>query len=297
MEPLLEISGLCKHYPAFDLKNISFSLPEGSIMGFIGENGAGKTTTIKLILNEIRKDGGSIKIFGEDNIAGERGIKEKIGVVFDESYFYDELSADDVGKILRRVFRTWDQRMYEKYLADFELSKKKKIKEYSKGMKMKLSIASAVSHHPRLLILDEATSGLDPIVRSDILDLFLDYIQNEECSVLFSSHITSDLERVADYVTFLHKGRIVFSRTKDELIETCGVLKCGASQFSRLDKSGFIRWRCGSAECEALVADREAAKHSYPGLVVDRATLDEIMLLYVKGEQRDVASNAPASGF
>ena len=283
MENLLEIRGLCKHYPSFSLENVGFSLPAGSIMGFIGENGAGKTTTLKLILNEVRRDAGKIRIFGKDNIRDELEVKKQIGVVFDESYFYEELTAADVGKILKRVFQTWDQPLYEKYQKDFELPKKKKIKEYSKGMKMKLSIASAIAHHPRLLILDEATSGLDPVVRSDILDLFLDFIQNEECGVLFSSHITTDLERVADYVTFLHKGRVVFSKPKDELIDRCGIVKCGASQFSGLDKSGFLRWRRGEAECEALVADRDEARRKYPGLVIDNASLDDIMLLYVKG--------------
>ena len=284
MQNILEIHGLCKHYPSFFLENVSFSLPAGSIMGFIGENGAGKTTTLKLILNEARRDAGQIHIFGKDNIRDEIEVKKQIGVVFDQSYFYEEMTADDVGKILKRVFPTWDAPLYEKYQKDFGLPKKKKIKEYSKGMKMKLSIASAIAHHPRLLILDEATSGLDPVVRSDILDMFLDFIQDEGCSVLFSSHITSDLERVADYVTFLHKGHVVFSLPKDELIDRCGVVKCGASKFSSLDKSGFLRWRTGSTECEALVADKNEARQKYPGLVVDNASLDEIMLLYVKGQ-------------
>ncbi len=284
MENLLEIRGLCKRYPSFSLENVGFTLPAGSIMGFIGENGAGKTTTLKLILNEVRRSAGTIRIFGKDNIRDEIEVKKQIGVVFDESYFYDELTSDDVGKILGRVFKTWDAALYDKYRKDFELPKKKKIKEYSKGMKMKLSIASAISHHPRLLILDEATSGLDPVVRSDILDMFLDFIQDEGCGVLFSSHITSDLERVADYVTFLHRGRVVFSRPKDDLIEGCGVVKCGASKFSSLDKSGFLRWREGGAECEALVADKAEARRKYPGLVVDNASLDEIMLLYIKGQ-------------
>lgn len=286
MENILEINGLCKEYSGFSLKDVSFSIPAGSIMGFIGENGAGKTTTLKLILNEIRRSAGQIKIFGKDNIKNEMEVKQQIGTVFDESYFYGGLTADDIGKILRNVYRSWDETLYQKYRKDLGVPARKKIKEYSKGMKMKLSIASALAHRPRLLILDEATSGLDPVVRSDILDIFLDYIQDENCSVLFSSHITSDLERVADYVTFLHKGRVVFSRTKDELTEEYGVLKCGASQFDGLDHSGFLRWRRGAAECEALVANKAEARRSYPGLVVDNATLDEIMLLYIKGEKK-----------
>ncbi len=285
MENLLELNGVCKSYPAFSLKDVSFSLPAGSIMGFIGENGAGKTTTIKLILNEVKRSAGTISIFGKDNIKDEITVKQDIGAVFDESYFFDGLTAADIGKILSRVFKAWDQPLYEKYQKDFELSPKKKIKEYSKGMKMKLSIASALSHHPRLLILDEATSGLDPVMRSEILDLFLDFIQDEGCSVLFSSHITPDLERIADYVTFIHKGSIVLSLPKDELTEKWGIVKCGASKFADLDKSGFMRWRRGEVECEALVRDKNEARREYPGLVVDNATLDDIMLFYVKGEK------------
>lgn len=285
MENLLELNGVCKSYPAFSLKDVSFSLPAGSIMGFIGENGAGKTTTIKLILNEVKRSAGTISIFGKDNIKDEITVKQDIGAVFDESYFFDGLTAADIGKILSRVFKAWDQPLYEKYQKDFELSPKKKIKEYSKGMKMKLSIASALSHHPRLLILDEATSGLDPVMRSEILDLFLDFIQDEGCSVLFSSHITPDLERIADYVTFIHKGGIVLSLPKDELTEKWGIVKCGASKFADLDKSGFMRWRRGEVECEALVRDKDEARREYPGLVVDNATLDDIMLFYVKGEK------------
>lgn len=285
MEQLLELSGLSKHYPSFSLKNVSFSLPQGSIMGLIGENGAGKTTTIKLILNEMKKDGGTVRLFGKDNIEEERSVKEQIGVVFDESYFYEGFSAQDVGNILKRVFRSWDGTLYGNYLREFSLPKEKKIKEYSKGMKMKLSIASALAHRPRLLILDEATSGLDPVMRSEILDLFLDFIQDEKHGVLFSSHITTDLERVADYITLIHNGEVVFSRSKDDLIEQYGILKCAASRFARIDKADLLRFRRGTCDCEALVADRAAVKRKYPGFVVDRVSLDDIMLFTVKGEK------------
>lgn len=285
MENLLQLKNVCKNYPSFTLKDVSFSLPAGSIMGFIGENGAGKTTTIKLILNEIRRDGGSIEIFGRDAVRNEDEVKEQIGVVFDESYFSSVFSAGDIGKILRGVYRGWDAALYQKYLKEFRLPEGKKIKEYSKGMKMKLSIASALAHRPRLLILDEATSGLDPVMRSEILDIFLDFIQDENRSVLFSSHITADLERVADYVTFLHEGEVVFSRSKDEIAEQFGILKCGTSQFGTLDAEDFLRVRRGACECEALVADRAAAKRKYPNLLVEYASLDEIMLLYGRGER------------
>lgn len=285
MEPILEIKSLSKQYPAFALKDVSFTVPGGSIVGFIGENGAGKTTTIKLILNEIRRDSGSVRVFGMDNIRDERKIKEQVGVVFDESYFHGEFRAGDIGAILRKIFRSWDDALFSHYLLQFKLPKEKRIKEYSKGMKMKLSIASALAHRPRLLILDEATSGLDPVVRSDILDLLLDFIQDEEHSILFSSHITSDLEKVADYITFIHEGKIIFERPKDDLTDRFGILKCGTADFAKLDKSALLRWRRNERDCEALVPDREAARRKYPDLVVDSATVEEIMLLYVKGEQ------------
>ncbi len=285
MENILQIENLCKSYEQFQLNNVSFSVPAGSIVGFIGENGAGKTTTIKLILNEIKRDSGSVKIFGLDNVKDERKIKEQIGVVFDESYFHSEFNAGDIGKIMSKVFQSWDPGLFNRYLTEFRLPKDKIIKKYSKGMKMKLGIASALAHKPRLLILDEATSGLDPIVRSEILDIFLDFIQDENHSVLFSSHITSDLEKVADYVTFIHEGEIVFSRSKDELIYNCGILKCSAADFNILDKSGLVRWRKGECGYEALVADKESAKRKYPNMVIDTATIDEIMLFYVKGEK------------
>lgn len=282
---LLELNGVCKRYPSFSLENVSFTLPGGSIMALIGENGAGKTTTLKLILNELRRDAGTVRIFGRDNLSDGIAVKEEIGTVFDESYFHGGFSAGDVGAILRGVYRGWDSALYRQYLDRFSLPLKKAVKEYSRGMKMKLSLASALAHRPRLLILDEATSGLDPVVRSEVLDLLLDFIGDEEHGVLFSSHITSDLERIADYVTFLHGGRVVFSEQKDDLLDRAGVLKCGASQLESLDRSDFLRIRRGAVECEALVANRQAAAKKYPGLVVDPASLDEIMVMTIKGEK------------
>lgn len=286
MENILEIQNLNKHYPSFTLQDVSFAVPNGSIVGFIGENGAGKTTTIKLILNEIKRDSGNIRIFGMDNIQDEQKIKEQIGVVFDESYFHGEFKAGNIASILKKIFRSWDDSLFEQYLRQFKLPKDKIIKEYSKGMKMKLAIASALAHRPRLLILDEATSGLDPIMRSDILDLLLDFMQDETHGILFSSHITSDLEKIADYITFIHEGQIVFNRSKDDLIYRCGLLKCGAADFSRINKEDLVRWRKNECGYEALVLDKEAAKRSYPNFLIDNATVDEIMLLYVKGEKQ-----------
>ncbi|NLJ30789.1 MAG: ABC transporter ATP-binding protein [Clostridiales bacterium] len=286
MDHVIELKNVCKHYALFDLKNVSFSVPAGSIVGFIGENGAGKTTTIKLILNEIHRDSGSIRIFGRDNVRDERKIKDQLGVVFDESYFHGEFKAGDIGFILKHIFTSWDEPLYQRYLRQFDLPKEKLIKEYSKGMKMKLSIASALAHRPRLLILDEATSGLDPVIRSDILDLLLDFMQDESHAILFSSHITSDLEKIADYITFIHEGKIVFDRSKDDLIYRCGIVKCGASDFAKIDRHDLVRWRREETGCRALVAEKDAFRRKYPGIVVDNASIDEIMLLYVKGEQQ-----------
>lgn len=286
MNNCIELHSVSKHYPLFDLEQVSFTVPAGSIVGFIGENGAGKTTTLKLILNEIRRDSGSIKIFGLDNLHDERKIKEQIGVVFDESYFHGEFKAGDISRILRRIFSSWDEPLYQNYLRQFKLPKEKLIKEYSKGMKMKLSIASALAHHPRLLILDEATSGLDPIIRSDILDLLLDFMQDESHAILFSSHITSDLEKIADYVVFIHEGKIVFDRSKDDLIYRCGIVKCGASDFAKIDRGDLARWRREEMGYHALVLEKDAFRRKYPGFVVDNASIDDIMLLYVKGEHQ-----------
>ncbi|MDF1496035.1 ABC transporter ATP-binding protein [Caproiciproducens sp. CPB-2] len=283
MDNILKVSNLCKDYPSFHLQNVSFTVPSGSIVGFVGENGAGKTTTIKLILNEMKRDGGSVQIFGLDNRKDEQKIKEQIGVVFDESYFHGEFKAGDIASILRSVFQTWDDDLFGRYLSQFKLPKNKMIKEYSKGMKMKLSIASALAHRPRLLILDEATSGLDPVVRSEILDIFLDFIQDESHAVLFSSHITGDLEKVADYVVFIHEGKIIFDRSKDDLIYQYGIVKCGPKDFQRIDPDDLVRWRKTDFGYEALVTDRDATRRKYSGLVVDPATIDDIMLIYVKG--------------
>lgn len=281
MDRMLTVSHVSKKYPGFSLEDVSFELPSGSIMGLVGENGAGKTTTLKLILNELRRDRGEITVFGMDNRKQEQQIKEQLGVVFDESYFHQEFQARDIGKIMRSVYRQWDDALYNQYLQQFQLPPTKIIKDYSRGMKMKLSIATALAHRPKLLILDEATSGLDPIVRNEMLDLFLDFIQDEGHSILFSSHITSDLEKVADYITFLHAGKVVFSRSKDDLMYQYGVAKCGASQFEKLDRADIIGYRHSAFGYEVLVSDRDRCKRKYPGLVIDNTTLDEIMLFYV----------------
>jgi len=281
----IEVSDLSKKFDGFQLKRVNITLPKGSIMGFIGENGAGKTTTIKLMLNQLNSDSGTIRILGLDHREDEKKIKNEIGVVFDESYFHDNIKPKHISKIMGRIYTQWDEKLFYDYLDQFKLSADKITKNLSRGMKMKLSIATALSHHPKLLILDEATSGLDPVVRNEILDMFLEFIQDEDHSILFSSHITGDLEKVADYVTFLHEGEIIFSESKDELLYDYGLLLCGAEDFKTVDKGDIIGHRENRFGHEVLVKNKEQMKQKYKGLTIDPVTIEEIMLFYVKGEE------------
>lgn len=286
MGNILEIENLSKKYPDFTLDTLSFSIPQGTIMGMIGENGAGKTTTINLILNEMRKDGGSIKIFGKDHLEYEKAVKERIGVVFDDFHFPDLFNANEMELFLKGIYATWQPKTYRDYLNRFGLPLDKQIKAYSKGMKVKLSFAVALSHQPQLLILDEATSGLDPVMRDEMLDILLEFIQDEKNGVLFSSHITDDLEKIADYITFIHKGKLLFSKTKDELLYHYGLIKCGAETFNQIEKADIIAYRKQDYEWQVLVADKEEARRKYRKCIIDSVTISEIMLLHVKGEKK-----------
>lgn len=281
----IEISGLCKSYGDFALDHIDLTLPGGAILGLIGENGAGKTTTIKCILNLIRRDAGTITLMGYDNIAQERQAKAEVGVVLDECYFHDTLCPADIHTILSRVYQNWDKALFASCLKKFQLPEGKYVKEFSRGMKMKLSLAAALAHHPKLLILDEATAGLDPVVRDEILDEFLNFIQDEDHAILISSHITSDLEKVADYITYLHQGRVVLSEAKDVIQDNYGRLACTAQQLSTIQPEDLVRVRKGSYGCEALVSDRAVFRKKYPQLMVEPISLEDIMLFIGKGEQ------------
>ena len=285
MENILEVKNLSKKYIGFELKNISFELPKGMIMGFIGENGAGKTTTIKSILNIIGNYKGEIRIFGFDNKKCENKIKEDIGVVLDDMFFPEILLPNDINAIMKDVYQNWDSDLYFKYLTDFNLPKDKQIKTFSKGMKKKLEIATALSHHPKLLILDEPTSGLDPIARNEVIDIFRDFIQNEECGVLLSSHITSDLEHIADYITFINNGEIILSKTRDELIDKYGIVKCAESEFKKIDKKDFIKFKKTKYEYQLLVENKKDFNKKYNINTIDKITLEDLMVLMVKGEQ------------
>lgn len=282
----LAVNGLTKRYTDFTLDGITFAVPRGTIVGFIGENGAGKSTTINAILGLIHKDTGTVSILGKEEKQIDNTVREQIGVVLDGSNFPGSLSSQKLNNVLKNIYKSWDEQMYFSLLKKLALPSNKKIKEFSKGMKMKLSIAVALSHHSKLLILDEATSGLDPVVRDDILDMFLDFVQDEDNSILVSSHITSDLEKVADHIVFIHDGKVVFSKSKDDLIYRYGIIKCGVAQFEALDKSDIIAYRKQDYEWQVLVADKAMAQKKYPKALIDPATIDEIMLLYVKGEKK-----------
>ena len=285
IENAIEIKDLTKKYDGFTLDNISFNVPKGSIMGFIGQNGAGKTTTIKLMLNLIRKDSGSIRLLGLDNAENEFEVKSRISAVFDELPFHEQINANQLSVILSDVFDGWDKKTYFSYLDRFSLPRKKRFGEFSKGMKMKLQIAAALSHGARLLIMHAATTGLDPVVRNEILDIFLEYLQDEENSILLSSHITSDLEKIADKVTFIDKGRILLSGGKDETVESHGLIKCGKNEYKDIDKSDIISARLTDFGAEVMVSDRKKAAKKYSGLTIDDTTLEEIMLFYVRREK------------
>ncbi|MDR7871698.1 MAG: ABC transporter ATP-binding protein [Tissierellaceae bacterium] len=284
MENILSIQNLSKEYEGFTLNKVSFDLPKGCIMGLVGENGAGKTTIIKLILNLIKKDGGGVQVFGLDNIENDPKIKNRIGVVLDESNFHDNLKANDISNIMKSIYDSWDKELFSQYLGRFKLPKDKRMKDYSKGMKMKLSIAVALSHNPELLILDEPTGGLDPVVRSEILDIFLEFIQDEEKSILFSTHITSDLDKIADYITFIHNGSIIFTESKEELLDNYGIIKCGINDFRNIDKNDIIGYRKNQFGYEVLVTNKQRNMIKYRDFIMDNANLEDIMLFHIRGE-------------
>ena len=286
-ENAIEIAGLTKRYDGFTLDNVSFNVPKGSIMGFIGQNGAGKTTTIKSLLNVIKPDSGSIKMLGLDLYSHEEEIKEQIAAVFDEIPFHDSFTANSLSVMMSGFYGGWNAETFFGYVERFGLPRRKKIGKFSKGMKMKLQIAAALSHGAKLLIMDEATTGLDPVVRNEILDIFREYLQDEENSILMSSHITGDLEKIADSVTFIDKGKILLSGSKDEILENHGVIKCGKADFAEIDPADFISARLNDFGAEVMVADRAAAKQRYSGLVVEKTTLEEIMLFYVNREKKE----------
>lgn len=286
MTNILTLENVNKKYEKsnFSIRNISFSLPEGSILGFIGENGSGKSTTMNCILNVLRKDSGKIEIFGKEMSDEDTDIRENIGVVYDSNNFPEHLTAEQLADIFEKIYSKWDNACFEEYMQHFSLPKSQKIKTYSRGMCMKLAIAVALSHESKLLILDEPTSGLDPIMRDEILDVLLEFVKQENHSILLSSHITSDLEKIADYIVFIHDGEIILNKTKDELIYEYGVIRCSENDFVSIATEDILSYMKKDYQIDVLVSDRKLMKKKYKNLIVDNVSLDEMMLLMVRGE-------------
>lgn len=288
MNSILEVKNLNKSFKDFSLKNVSFSLPRGFIMGFIGPNGAGKSTTIKLIMNLLKKDSGEIKVFGLDNIKNEKEIKNKIGFVYDENYFYEELTISEMKNVIAPLYKFWDKDAFDKHIKNFELSPKKKIKDLSKGMKMKFSLAVALSHGAELLIMDEPTSGLDPLVRGELLDILSFLIQDENKGVFFSTHITSDLDKTADYITLLHNGEVLFSTAKDELLDSYTIIKGDKKLLNEAVKHNFVGIKENSFGFEGLLRDRNSIKTLFKdNVIVEKPTLEDIMLYSTRRSLND----------
>ena len=286
MENILEINGLCKKYEGFSLKDISFSLPKGYIMGFVGENGSGKTTTIRSILNMAKLDSGSISVFGLDSVTDTVAIKQRLGVVFDSLYMGEHLNAKQVERQLKPFYENWDSDYFAKMLKDFGLPDNKPVGDFSKGMKMKIMIAAALAHHPELIILDEPTSGLDPVARDELLDILGEFIEDENRGVLFSTHITADVERIADYVTILHNGKVWFTGTKDDLTEMYAVLKGDPDDIPagiREKLIGYHKYRNGF---DALIPGTEL-KNIPDSLEHEKATIDEILVYIAKEDKKN----------
>ena len=285
MENNIEVNNLSKKYDIFELKNINFTVPKGSIVGFVGENGAGKTTTIKSILN-ITNASGNIKILGKDIKQYEKEIKQNIGVVLDDSFLSEYLTAKQINSIMKDIYNEWNENKYINYLKQFNLPINKLLKDYSSGMKMKLKIATAISHNPKLLILDEPTSGLDPVVRNEILDIFRNYIEEDETrSIFISTHITTDLEHISDYIVFIKNGEIIFNLPTIELLENYGIIKCSKEEFLNIDKQDYIRFKQEKYQYEVLTDNKENIIKKYDITTIDKPSIEDIMLLYVKGEK------------
>lgn len=286
MKPILEVKNLTKHFKDFSLKNVSFSLESGFIMGFIGPNGAGKSTTIKLIMNLLKKDGGEIKVFGLDHIKHEQEIKNNIGFVYDENYFYEELTIEEMKRIISPFYKNWDNNMFESYIQKFNLPKDRKIKNLSKGMKMKFSLTVALSHDAKFLIMDEPTSGLDPIVRREFLDILYDIVQDENRGVLFSSHITSDLDKIADFVTIIDDGKVLLSTSKEDILDNYALVKGANELINEETKDYFIGIEQNQFGFEALADDKNTITSLFKDkTVVEKPSLEDILFYYSRGHQ------------
>ena len=287
---VIELKNVKKDYGDFVLDNISFSVPTGSVCGFIGQNGAGKTTTSQIILDAIKRDGGEVYVFGKNIDEGTAALKEDIGVVFDEMGFHDFLTPKQINTVMKNIYKNWDETAFFDYLKKFSLPVRKACGKFSRGMRMKLQIATAMSHKAKLLIMDEPTSGLDPIVRNEIIQIFREFVIEEDHSILLSSHITTDLEKIADEVVFIDAGKIVLKGNKDEIIEKHGILRCKKDEVKQISESLIVDVDVSSMGAEILVNDKKAASKLYPGMVIDEAGLEQIMIHYVNSSKAKAAS-------
>ena len=278
---VIELKDVVKDYGDFKLDKISFAVTEGSVCGFIGQNGAGKTTTINLILDVIKKDAGEVLLFGQPVDGKSASLREDVGVVFDEMGFHDFMTGKDINIMMKNIYKNWDEEVFFDYLKRFSLPSKKPCGKFSRGMRMKLQIAVALSHHAKMLIMDEPTSGLDPIVRNEMINIFREFVVEEDHTILLSSHITGDLEKIADEVVFIDGGRIVLSGNKDEILEKHGILKCKKEELSKISESLIVSFEESSFGAEVLVNDRHAAAKLYPDMLIEPALLEQIMIFYV----------------
>lgn len=284
VENAIQIQNLSKVYEDFSLKNITLNIPKGSILGLVGANGAGKSTMIQALLGLIRSEYDAIKILGKDLQTQEKEIKEDIAVIYDVSHYNLQYTPKFIGAMLQKVYQNWDVERYHGYLKRFGLPEDKRLKTFSKGMKMKLEFAIAFSHAPKILILDEATSGLDPVFRDEILDLIREFTEEEEHTVLMSSHITSDLDKVADYIALIHDGTLQFVKTYDEIRDDYGILHCGKDFFETLREEDIVSFKKEPYEYKVLVKNKNEILRVFPELEMERASVEDIMLFYVKGE-------------
>lgn len=284
MSNVIEIEGLCKRYDGFAIENLDLSIPQGGIMGFIGANGAGKTTTIYSILNVIPVDAGRIQIFGKDYKKDEQEIKQDIGVVFDEMGYHEIMTPLQISRMMKSIYHNWSEMEFAKYLDRFGLPYKKRCGTFSRGMRMKLQIAVALSHGAKLLIMDEPTSGLDPVVRNEMLDIFQEFVEEEDHTILLSSHIIEDLERIADEIAFIDKGRILLADNKDVILEQHAILKGKKQDISKIRSEDMVGVKRSAYGVEILVQDAPACRRRYPEFLCEPASLEDIMLYYVSRE-------------
>ena len=293
MENILEIKQLNKAYPDFALRDVSFALPRGYIMGFVGENGSGKTTTIRSILNMAKIDSGKISVFGLDSVTDTVAIKQRLGVVFDSLYLAEHLSVNQIEKQLMPFYSEWDTKEFHSKVKQFGLPEDKAVGEFSKGMKMKLMIAVALSHNAELMILDEPTSGLDPVARDELLDILAEYIEDEKRSVLFSTHITADVERVADYITMLHGGKVWFTGTKDELDSKYVLIKGAPEDLPDALREKCIGYHAYRTGFDAML-DAQYLDEVPDALVTEKANIDEILVYIAKEAHHEKSSESDA---